>query len=94
MKPIITMQQMRAEKEVIKKVYTSFTDEIDEILRKQRFCISLLLVNQAISNSIKKEKLTREQKDIVEGFFDTYVGGWHLSGRETVDQWAGFLLSD
>lgn len=85
---------MRAEREVIKKIYTSFTGEIEEILRKQQFCISLLLVNQAIRNSIEKEDLTIEQKDIVEGFFDTYVGGWHLSGRETVDQWAEFLLSE
>jgi hypothetical protein len=89
-----TIEEMRNERELIQSVFDSFKNELDKKLRSNNGILSLQQMNLVIDTTIHRVKLNKEQRVIVEAFFDTYIGAWAFGGLETADSFAilSFLI--
>ncbi|GAB6486234.1 hypothetical protein bcgnr5384_56370 [Bacillus cereus] len=89
-----TIQEMKAEKAVIEPIYDAFIRELDKRLARNKGILSMQQMETCISKAMKTKQLTSEKKQVVDAFFDTFLGAWSMGGRERAENIAFMILAN
>lgn len=94
-RPIISMEEMKKQKELLKEVYAEFDKHLNKILKMNNGVCDQHDINRAIKKAKKEFPLTKYADDVVEAFFDTYVGAWQTFGdRDGARAFADKIFND
>ncbi|EEL84816.1 hypothetical protein bcere0029_54370 [Bacillus cereus AH1272] len=89
-----TIEEMKAEKKVLEPIYDAFIDELDKRLANNKGILSMQQMEFCISTAMKTQRLGKEQKKVVNAFFDTFLGAWGTGGREMAESVAFTILAN
>lgn len=88
----VMVEEMKREKEVIKQVHDKFRPEYKAYAIKKRGMVSNKQINILMDKAIKKVTLTQEQEEVVQGFYDTYLGMLFAGGSDMAEGFAHNIL--
>jgi hypothetical protein len=90
----VGFEEMIAEKEIIKKVHKVFKQEYKILAIKKRGYLSTQQVDKLMNKAIEKVTMTKEQEEIVQGFYDTYMGMLVQGGSDFAEMFAKTVVGE
>lgn len=74
MRPFMTRAEMSEYKFIIKKVFSEFEKSYKKKMKNTNGVVTIPMMNKIFEKAKGKFKLTQEQDNAAEAFFDTYIG--------------------
>lgn len=93
-RPMIDPFTFLQNKELLQKLFNQFTKEMDKELTRSNGRVNREDTEKAIKRTYNRmRKLSLDEKHICEGFFDTYLGAWNMTGdRESANRMISAMM--
>lgn len=85
---LVTPLEMKNEKVVIKKVHKAFRSKYVAYAKRKMGLVNNNDIDKLINKAVEKVPMTQAQEEIVQGFYDTYLGALYAGGSDLAETFA------